>query len=194
MSGHRFPASEWPRLVAGHRREVAEPEDYVRALDLEGVTHILDLGAGPGFFTPALLEAVGPDGHVVAVDAQQQMLDVLVERCPDPRLVPHLAELGAPGAPPLPHGPFDLAWCAFVLHEVDDLHRALRQALHNLRPSGRLVALEWNPGPADHGPPAHERLDPAIIASALQDAGFSGVEGPTAANGYQYRFVAVRGD
>ena len=184
-----FPAAEWPRLVAARRRELAEPEHYVPVGAWPPDARLADLGCGPGFFLPALLATLGPAGRLVAVDAQAEMLEVLRERLgPRPRVRPVCAPLDAL---PLPDASVDVAWCAFVLHEVAALDAVVAEAVRVLAPGGRLLVLEWDPRPTDHGPPAAERVASEVVAAAMARGGLI-VHGPRPVTDSQYRLDGLR--
>ena len=52
----------------------------VAQLDLRAGMRVLDVGCGPGRVTVPLVQAVAPDGEVVAIDVQQGMLDRAKQR------------------------------------------------------------------------------------------------------------------
>jgi protein-L-isoaspartate O-methyltransferase len=52
-----------------------KPDLVIHALALEPGAHVADVGAGDGYFTFRLADAVGADGHVYAVE----VTDALVE-------------------------------------------------------------------------------------------------------------------
>jgi ubiquinone/menaquinone biosynthesis C-methylase UbiE len=53
------------------RRRFMDPRKFAERYVREGQV-VADLGCGPGFFTLALAEAVGPDGKVFAVDSDER--------------------------------------------------------------------------------------------------------------------------
>jgi trans-aconitate 2-methyltransferase len=102
-------------------------------LELRGDETVLDAGCGSGRITQALIERV-PDGHVIAVDASQSMVDAARKRLPnaDVRRV-DLLELAL-------GEPIDAILSTATFHWIAD-HARLFAKLHGaLRPGGRLVA------------------------------------------------------
>ena len=73
----------------------------VGEIDVARATRIAELGPGTGVFTRALLERLAPDGELLAVETNQEFVDLLRREIQDPRLVvvcasaERLAELAA---------------------------------------------------------------------------------------------------
>ena len=68
------------RQLAPRRKKWQKPAAVVRALRLRRGQVVAEIGSGPGYFTPRLARAVGPSGHVYAVDPEAAVLDVLRRR------------------------------------------------------------------------------------------------------------------
>src|SRR5262245_47538504 len=51
------------------------------ALDARQGDEVLDVGCGPGFYTRELLDHVGDDGAVAAIDVSPAMLAIAARRC-----------------------------------------------------------------------------------------------------------------
>ena len=122
--------------------------DHVRLLR-EGVTRggkWADLGAGTGAFTLALAELVGPGGEVVAVDRDRGALRQL-ERALRPAAAA-VRPLAADFTKPIELHSLDGVVMANSLHFVRDKTPVLALVHRMLKPSGRLVLVEYD---ADHG-------------------------------------------
>jgi arsenite methyltransferase len=125
------------RDVLRRRRLVYE------ALGASPGERILDVGCGPGFYAAELLDQVGDEGSVVAVDASEQMLAVAAHRCEGRANVSfHQADVTAL---PVEDGGFDRAVSVQVLEYVPDLDAAIRAIERALRPGGRAVIwdVDW---------------------------------------------------
>ena len=61
------------------RRRLHQPERILSPYVRCGM-RVMDFGCGMGIFALALARLVGDDGQVIAVDLQQKMLDVVVNR------------------------------------------------------------------------------------------------------------------
>ncbi|MBF0311159.1 MAG: class I SAM-dependent methyltransferase [Magnetococcales bacterium] len=174
---HRFDPSRAASLLDPQRRLIDDPLPLVREMGIGSGMQVVDLGCGAGFFTPALLEAVGETGGVVGVELQEPVLALLRERLGDsPRLRTVVADILDTG---LPAGQWDAVFCAFTLHEVR-VTEALIEARRLLRPGGLLAVLDWGharscperePGRVA-GPPEEERLLPEALRRQLSDGGW----------------------
>jgi ubiquinone/menaquinone biosynthesis C-methylase UbiE len=138
------------------------PEQLIRRLDLAPGMRVLDAGCGPGRLTIPLARAVGPDGEVVALDGQREMLGKLERRLEAEgirNVRPVRAVLGE-GA--LGEGGFDRVVLAMVLGEARDRPAAARELYAALRPGGVLSVI--------FGDPDHRR--PSTIRREVEAAGF----------------------
>src|SRR5437588_1847221 len=77
--GKVFPAAKAKSLVNPLRRLVQSPARTVAAMALPATARVVEIGAGPGFFSPFLARAV-PDGELVLVDLQPEMLRMARDR------------------------------------------------------------------------------------------------------------------
>lgn len=112
----------------------------------------LELGAGTGAFTLALLELLGDEADVVALDRDERALDGLrtsaAARFPGRNVTTRTADFTRPL--PVEDGSFDGLLMANSLHFVRDKEPMLRRAVATLRPRGRFVLVEYG---ADIGNP-----------------------------------------
>ena len=92
---------------------------------------VLEVGSGPGFFSPSLAEAV-PNGRLVLLDLQGQMLGLARRRIGQRA---HLARADAIRLP-FPCGTFDAVLIATVLGEVSNSDGCLDEVRRVLRPGG----------------------------------------------------------
>jgi ubiquinone/menaquinone biosynthesis C-methylase UbiE len=165
----RFDPDRWQRLLSPERYALLDPVAFLQRIGVVRGSTVADLGAGPGFFTLPLAQAVGSSGRVYAVDVSPAMVERLRER----GLPEHVdVLLGGEHGLPLADRSIDLALLAFVLHEVEDSPNFLSEVRRTLRPGGRLVVLEWVPQEEELGPPLHERLPRDAATTMLSQSGF----------------------
>jgi arsenite methyltransferase len=171
-------------------RDILRRRRLVReALGATAGERILDVGCGPGFYSAELLDEVGPEGSLVAVDGSPQMLAMAAQRCAGHENVDFRE--GDATALPVEDGDFDRALCVQVLEYVPDVAAALAQILRALRPGGRAVVwdVDWTTVSWHSAEPArmeralrawdehltHPSL-PQTLATGMRSAGFADVQ------------------
>jgi ubiquinone/menaquinone biosynthesis C-methylase UbiE len=123
------------------RRFIHRPEVMFSGLVQKGMT-VMDIGCGMGYFSIALAGIVGPQGLVIAVDLQRQMLDVLRKRADragvGDRIRLHQCEASSLGV----ETRVDFALAFWVVHETPDAHALFGQIASLLKPGGKLLIAE----------------------------------------------------
>jgi len=178
MHDKRFHPEHAARLH-GDQRQAELPLATLFELlgDLHG-QQWADLGAGTGFATLPLAAAVGPAGHVWAVDVEPRMLELLSERL---RRAPHPnIETVCEAAEKLALATaIDGVLTVACWHELDDRVAVLDRCRRLLRASGRLVIVDLlHPDDAPAalsavGPPSGHRLRLTTVVDELAAAGFN---------------------
>lgn len=127
-----------------HRLVPCFDEFYGTAVSVIGlregpVRRVLDLGAGTGLMSAAVLERY-PDTELVLVDGAAAMLDQARERLPVGATTTVVADLREA----LPAGPFDAVVSALAIHHLEDLDKRhlLARVRDELRPGGVFVNAE----------------------------------------------------
>jgi SAM-dependent methyltransferase len=119
----------------------------VRRLRLEPSDRVLEIGSGPGYFSPSIARRLTA-GQLTLFDMQAGMLAMAARRLAK-RGQRHVASCAGDAARlPFKDGSFDVALMVAVLGEVTDRRAALREAARVLRPGGRLSVTEL-PGDPD---------------------------------------------
>ena len=124
-------------------REREERTDrLVKKLPLEPDSVVADIGPGTGYLSFRIAKRV-PRGKVLAVDIQQEMLDIIGSRMADDGISTIELLLGSERDPRLPESSVDLILLVDAYHEFSwplEMGRALAGAL---KPDGRLVLVEY---------------------------------------------------
>ncbi|MDR3752847.1 MAG: methyltransferase domain-containing protein [Terracidiphilus sp.] len=173
MSEKRFDATLAYRLDLPERITWLPPQEVIRALALEAGATVVDLGAGTGYFALPFALAVGAAGRVIAIDAQDEMLELLRRKIA-PSAASNIELICAEADRiALPGSACDLFFLANVWHEIPDRAAALAEAKRVLKAQGRIAILDWRPDvEPEHGPPIEHRLTPASAVAELGAAGF----------------------
>ena len=146
MSTHTCPWWLGYLLVTPLRRLKENPAKILAPHVRPGMA-VLEPGPAMGFFTLELARLVGPGGRVVAVDLQERMLATLRRRAEEAGLGERIEtrrcgpdELGIGDLA----GRIDFVLLFFMLHEVSDQERFLREVLVALKPGATVLFVEPN--------------------------------------------------
>ncbi len=154
-------------------REAEEaPSVAVRALQLKKGQVVADIGAGSGYYTMRMADAVGPEGKVYATDIQTGMLDIVRRRVTAARLTNVETVLSAPDDPKLPADSLDLAIMVDVYHELAAPQEFIRRLRPALKRTGRLVLLEFRKEDSRVPIRPEHKMSIAEVKAELEPEGF----------------------
>lgn len=165
-------AADWDKIRALHIREERVEAAINEFVGRAPLNALLDLGTGTG----RMLELLAPRAdRAVGIDQSPQMLALARARIEKAGLRNVQLRQGDIYALPVEHDRYDLVIVHQVLHYLDDPARAVREAARALRPSGRLLIVDFAP----HGEEslrtehAHRRLGFSAeeIAALMEEAG-----------------------
>lgn len=123
----------------------------MKRLPLSKGMRVLDVGCGPGRFVVKIAEQIGPEGEVVAVDIQPEMLRIAEKKVKDLGLGNvrfRETDVGA-GEGTFEKDHYDLAIMVAVLGEIPEKNRtsALKVIYEALKPNGLLSNTEIKSDP-----------------------------------------------
>jgi len=136
-----MPYQHAAHLLHPLRGLILSPGALMRRLGLPPDAHVLELGPGPGYFSPALAAAV-PQGGLTLVDIQPEMLAMARARLEASGLRGVRCVVGDAAALPLDDASCDAAVLVAVLGELPDRPRAFAELRRVLRPGGLLSVTE----------------------------------------------------
>jgi ubiquinone/menaquinone biosynthesis C-methylase UbiE len=103
---------------------------------------VLDVGCGPGTFSLAMAKMVGELGKVIAVDVQEEMLQIVKKKAAQQglqsRIVTHKSDPDRIGL----SEKVDFVLAFYMVHEVPNAEAFLKEIASVLKPKGRLLIVE----------------------------------------------------
>lgn len=152
-------------------REQEERTDLLAdALELKPTDVVADIGAGTGYFSFRLARLV-PQGKVLAVDIQPEMIDYLnagKRKAKTPNVEP---VLGTITDPKLPANGVDLALLVDAYHEFSNPREMIDNVVKSLRPGGRVVLVEYRAEDPNVPIKEHHKMSEAQAAKEMKAAG-----------------------
>ncbi len=187
---HRFDdAASWSKVFDDPTRDAwQKPDELVAALRLRPGARVADLGAGTGYLTKRLSQAVGADGAVFAVELEPNLVTHLRDRAEREATANVTPILASAADPSLPAGLVDVVLVVDTYHHIDDRVAYFRRLRRALPSDGRVAVVDWQKRPAPVGPELAHKLPRELVVDEMQEAGYRLVEEPTFLP-YQYFLV-----
>ncbi|MFA1771680.1 class I SAM-dependent methyltransferase [Rufibacter glacialis] len=168
---HVMSASGAAWLERDTRQEEENVALALSHLELAPSSVVADVGAGTGYYTFRIAPKV-PQGKVYAVEVQDEFVSILKSRAQELGLANVTVVKGSALSPNLPAASVDVAIMVDVYHELEypqEMLRALHQAL---KPTGKLLLLEFR------------AEDPSVPIKELHKMSIAQVDKELAANGF----------
>jgi ubiquinone/menaquinone biosynthesis C-methylase UbiE len=169
------------------RRSWYNPEAILQDLRLGMV--FMDIGCGDGFFSLLAAKKVGENGKVYAVDIDPSAIQKLSHKAIAEGLKNITAMAGKAEDTVFCVGCADFVFYSMNLHDFNDPAKVLQNSKQMIKPTGRLVDLDWKKQEMPFGPPLRIRFSEEKVSGLLQDAGFK-VEAIKEAGRYHYVITA----
>ena len=154
-----------------------DPGKVLIVVGVEEGDRFLDLGSGEGYFSIAASQAVGKNGIVYALDADEDSISRLRKEMAEKNITNIKASvIDISKKLPLKDESVSLAFMSNVLHglvangEGDNTFKEIARATAQ---NGRLAIVEFKKQDSLHGPPLSIRLGPEEVDILAQGYGFS---------------------
>ena len=138
VMGHQ--AAGWLNRPGRIQEEM--PDEVVANMGLEPDHVVADIGAGSGYFSFRIAKLV-PEGKVLAVDIQQEMLDIIEATKATEGVTNIDGVKGEIDNPNLPANSIDAAIMVDAYHEFSYPREVMLQVAAALRPGGKVVLIEY---------------------------------------------------
>ncbi|MBC9783665.1 methyltransferase domain-containing protein [Heliobacterium chlorum] len=181
---HLFDSRQFAKLDNPRRQELLPVDKMLDLLQVEKGSYLADLGCGVGYVTIPAAERVGREGHLFALDLQEQMIIEGRRRSQDAGLRNIAWILNPEDSLPLPANSVDAVIMVAVFHELKNRSGYVEEAYRILRAGGRLGVVDWKPGFTEIGPPQDHRVAPVEVEALLAQRNFSDILTTDISEGY----------
>ena len=153
------------------RDQWQQPQKVIDSLRIRAGAVVADLGAGGGYFTFRLADAVGPAGKVFAVDVDSEMTELIEAQARKDTRTNVETILAKPADPMLPATGVDLVFTSNTYHHIDNRVAYFTNLRKYLRPGARVAVIDfdrraWLEGLLRHYTPSE------FIKRELEQAGY----------------------
>ncbi|MDP3646057.1 MAG: class I SAM-dependent methyltransferase [bacterium] len=153
----------------------AHPHTNIAAFGLDHGMKVADFGSGSGHYTIAIAEQLQNSGHVYAIDVQRDLLK---------RTHNEAAKLGlknvsviwgdleASGSTKIANHHIDLVLISNTLFQIEEKAAVIEEARRILKPTGRLVLIDWSDSFGGMGPHKNDVLKKEAALTLAKSGGF----------------------
>ena len=136
-----YVAAPWLERVEREKEERLTL--LIKSLKLKPGMTVADIGAGSGVISMLMAREIEPNGNVLAVDIQQEMLDRLQKRFKEAGVTNVVPVKGTAKSPNLKPGTVDLIIMVDVYHEFAFPYEMTQELARALKPGGRIAWVEY---------------------------------------------------
>ena len=129
------------------RRTFQSPKRHLDRIGVGEGMRVLELGPGPGYFTPEAARRLGEGGELFCLDIEPRLVTRLRRKIMKEELENVALVVGDGQAIPFAEDSFDTAFLVTVLGEIPDKDALLGELRRVLRPDGVLSISELLPDP-----------------------------------------------
>lgn len=172
--------------------KLADPRDMLAHVRVMPHMRIADFGAGAGAYSSVLLDRIGEEGQVYALDALPQSLDSLRRAALKKNKRCMTVCTDFENELPMRDNLIDLAIVANTLHGVDPARRPhfVSELRRVVVPGGQVLVLDWAGSFDNMGPPAPLVVAPVDAVRLFRAEGFE-TSTMLPAGTHHYAFVAT---
>ena len=136
-----YVAADWLERVSREKEEKLSL--LIKSLKLKPGMVVADIGAGCGVISMMMAREISPEGKVLAVDIQQEMLDRLKKNCERAGIENIVPIKSHEKSPKLKSGTVDLIVMVDVYHEFSFPYEMTAELAKSLKPGGRIAWVEY---------------------------------------------------
>ncbi|HEX8947243.1 MAG TPA: methyltransferase domain-containing protein [Candidatus Paceibacterota bacterium] len=157
----------------------ADPRKTVEQMGLRAGMKVGDFGVGSGHYAVAAASIVGPEGHVYAIDVQEDILKhvrFLAEQAHLHNVETIWGNFEKTHGSKLRDHTLDAAILSNVLFQLSDRAAALAEIKRTLKPGGMLLVVDWVGSFSGVGPAPEHVVSERSTEELCAAAGFTKVK------------------
>jgi ubiquinone/menaquinone biosynthesis C-methylase UbiE len=165
----RFDPANLHRLEDPDRQQLFPIDRILSLAGIKPKMTVADIGVGTGYFAVPIAKLIAPH-KLYGVDVSREMLDYLRNKLTQAAM-PKNIELvtGDATSTTLSDACCHAVFISAVWHEIDDAAAVLAEFARILKPSGRLVLVDWSPdGIRPPGPPLEHRVTLNAVRNSVE--------------------------
>jgi ubiquinone/menaquinone biosynthesis C-methylase UbiE len=161
---------EW--LERDTRQQEEAVDLAISKMPLQRNSIVADIGAGTGYYSFRIAPKI-PDGRLYAVEVQDAFIRALENKKQELKTANVAVIKGSATAPNLPDSSIDLAFMVDVYHELEYPHEMLQALYKALKPTGKLLLVEYRAEDPDVPIKALHKMSIAQVNKELKANGFT---------------------
>lgn len=166
-------AARWSKMFDDPARDAwQKPDEVVKLLAIEPGMTVVDLGAGTGYFEKRLSATAGPNGRVLALDPEPNMVTFMRDRFAKEGLANTEARTCPTDGTGLEAGSVDRLLIVDTWHHIENREAYAKRLTTVLRPGGFVMVVDFTLE-AQKGPPKKHRIAPDVVAKELEAGGLT---------------------
>jgi ubiquinone/menaquinone biosynthesis C-methylase UbiE len=130
-------------LERPEREQEERPDLLMAAIALKPGDVVADIGCGTGYYSWRMADKVGPQGKVIGVEIQAEMLTLFTQHMVARKLTNTVAHLGTTTDPKLPPASVDVIVLVDAYHEFDHPFEMMQAMIRALKLGGRIILVEY---------------------------------------------------
>lgn len=140
---------------------VINPKKILQYCGIRPGMNLADLGCGPnGYFAIPMAKMIGSGSKVYAIDIIKTSLESLKSKADLiglSNIITIWSNLEKVGAANVPRGTIDMCFIVNTLYQSDQHREILIETASLLKPSGKIVIIDWDKNIGSGGPLKHQR-------------------------------------
>ena len=169
----------------------SDPQKNLEQFDVAPGMKVADFGSGAGHYTFLLGRAVGPSGHIFALDVQKDLLITLKREAEKAHLFNIeivWSDFDGDGGTKLKSAVVDRGIVANVLFQINKKENFAREIARVMRSDGKLLVIDWADSFGGIGPEQKSVFSKEKCRALFEQVGF-GLEKEISAGMHHYGFV-----